>query len=983
MYTPLLEKCIKVSLLWILVSASSLHAVNYNLKKVSNVGGGLPYILHLPEIYDDPSEAAREFPTIIYLHGYGERGESDFYGNTNYLYKVENGGSTPPYYTARSNYLNFEVNGQTEHFILIAPQTQAAWTSENVIALLDEVSAQYRVDSSRVYLTGFSFGGTGTWEVLLGDANVPNRFAAAAVVAGRRKGSTSSMVKIAEDNVAIWSMSGLNDNTEHTPEVVLRANSAISVHYPDAEHIVTMYPGYGHSCSRQYSLGHTYHNPNLYEWFLSKTLQTPGLPARVNLSSRSEAIATAGDEDPEHGAARGKTGSGSQSYWSSSTTDYSKKWIQLDLGASFSVDKIFLRTLSLYDALAGYNIQASNNGVDWDTIIVVDDNYQSTRVHNFEAVDVRYLRLNVIDANWTSGALKDTAYLFEFLAFEALEPLDPPTAPAAVSATSVTSGGVTLDWNAGTGTVQNYRIYWSATNTQPFSHQASVAGDITNYTATGLAPETEYFFWVSAHNSGGESGTASTSATTDVLLPPNAPSTLNISGPTATSLTLSWQDNADNESAYNIYWNTTNSQPASPNTTVAANATNTLVEGLSPSTLYYFWVAAFNAEGTSSAATTNGSTTDFEGSLAYGLLSRWKFDALSGDTAFDTQGFNDGTLTGNTARTSESIAGQALTFDGTNDWVEAPHQSEYSSNALSISMWVRPSVADSEPRGLISKRQGLTAGQRCFAIFSHTNSNINIDLGNQRVTTNYSLNEVNTWKHLTMTFDGAEVSDNVKLYIDGDEVASNTITVTAIPVLDCPITIGILNTDYGFGFAGDMDEVRVYDRALTAAEVQALDKTEPYTGSSTPASYSEWKAAMLSELPVADQEPSADPDHDGIANIFEYAQGSLPTDSSSGSRPHGEITSESNFHFLTFSYRRIQGGTGSAESGYEAGNLRYTVQISPDLSPDSWTTGTDYLESVPPAIDHSDDSETVTVRVKDSVENNSKKFIRLQVEELN
>ncbi len=146
------------------------------------------------------------------------------------------------------------------------------------------------------------------------------------------EGSLNPMVKIAEDNVAVWSMSGLNDATVHTPARVISANSGLSVHYPDAEHIVTMYPNYGHSASRQYNLGHTYHNPNLYEWFLTKSLKASGLPARVNLSDRGETIATAGDADPSHDAVRGKTGSGSQSYWSSSTTDYNNKWIRLDLG---------------------------------------------------------------------------------------------------------------------------------------------------------------------------------------------------------------------------------------------------------------------------------------------------------------------------------------------------------------------------------------------------------------------------------------------------------------------------------------------------------------------------------------------------------------------------------------------------------------------------------------------------------------------------
>ncbi len=636
----------------------------------------------------------------------------------------------------------------------------------------------------------------------------------------------------------------------------------------------------------------------------------------------------------------------------------------------------------LNKTLAGYNIQGSSDGIAWNTLVDVNDNYQITRVHNFDVVDVRYLRLNVTDANrMTLAAFKDTAYLYEFLAFESRSPLDPPTAPTQTIVADVTSGSITLGWNAAAGTVEDYRIYWSETPTQPVTHQASVAGNLTSFTATGLSPETEYFFWITARNSGGESGAATVSATTLELLPPDAPTGLALSGQTANGLTVSWQDNADNETVYNVYWSTTNSRPSSPNQVLSANSTSTLVDALTPDTRYYFWVTASNTAGVSSAAVTNGHTTDFEGSLAIGLRSRWKFDELSGTTAFDTESFNDGDFAGNITRSTEAIAGQSITLDGNDDWIAAPHQAEYSGSALSISMWVRPSVADSQPRGLISKRQGLSANQRCFSIFTHTDSMINIDIGSQRITTDYSLNDVNVWKHLTLVYDGTAASDHVTLYVDGQEFASHVGTTTSIPQLNCPITIGILNADYGFGFAGEIDEVRIYDRPLTSDEVLALYQSEPSTETSTPKNFAEWTARTLSDVPLADQGPLADPDFDGLSNLAEYGLQSVPTDSHSTFLPTAMLVDQDGSKYLQFSFRRISGGSDDTLSGYSAGGLRYTIQVNQTLALETWTTGSNYLKLVGDPVDNGNHCETVTVQLKAPIGSTPSYFIRLKIDE--
>jgi len=123
------------------------------------------YLLFLPETYGQPN---KRFPLILFLHGSGESGTD--------LNKVKKIG-IPRVAPLRKNF----------PFIVLAPQCPKGvwWTDTGMIirvmAMLDEVCNKYNVDRDRIYLTGLSMGGFGTWTLL---EQFPNRFAAAAVVCG-------------------------------------------------------------------------------------------------------------------------------------------------------------------------------------------------------------------------------------------------------------------------------------------------------------------------------------------------------------------------------------------------------------------------------------------------------------------------------------------------------------------------------------------------------------------------------------------------------------------------------------------------------------------------------------------------------------------------------------------------------------------------------------------------------------------------------
>lgn len=124
----------------------------------------IKYVLFLPDRYAD-AEDNTIYPLILFLHGAGERGDD--------LSKIADLG---PLARARRT--------KGFPFIVVAPQCPLgqAWRPDELIALLDEIQKQYRVNPDAVYLTGYSMGGAGTWATAM---EYPDRFAAIAPLCGR------------------------------------------------------------------------------------------------------------------------------------------------------------------------------------------------------------------------------------------------------------------------------------------------------------------------------------------------------------------------------------------------------------------------------------------------------------------------------------------------------------------------------------------------------------------------------------------------------------------------------------------------------------------------------------------------------------------------------------------------------------------------------------------------------------------------------
>jgi predicted peptidase len=203
------------------------------------------YYAYLPE--DHYYEADETFPLLIFLHGSGEKGN----GTTEVNRVLVHG---PP---------KLVKNGRAFPFIIISPQlpsSQGGWPVGLVDELIARARTAYRVDPTRIYVTGLSMGGYGTWAYAQAR---PNVVAAVVPIAGAGNPGSACAMK----NVPAWALHGDADNTvdESGSINMVNAINACSPG-PAVTAKLTIYPGVGHdSWTRTYdgSAGH-----DIYQWLL-------------------------------------------------------------------------------------------------------------------------------------------------------------------------------------------------------------------------------------------------------------------------------------------------------------------------------------------------------------------------------------------------------------------------------------------------------------------------------------------------------------------------------------------------------------------------------------------------------------------------------------------------------------------------------------------------------------------------------------------
>ncbi len=214
----------------------SRDAKGFLLKTIRHAGQESRYVLYVPADYADN----KPWPTILFLHGAGECGRDGL--------KSVAVGIGPALMLAPDRW----------PFLVLIPQKperRDLWAQHDDLlwAMLEATKKEYRVDADRLYLTGLSQGGYGTWAI---GAKHPERFAALAPVCGGGDKASAAALK----DMPIWAFHGDADNA-----VPLRESEDMvkAVKDTGGGALLTVYPGVGHN-----SWDKAYREAGLHDWFL-------------------------------------------------------------------------------------------------------------------------------------------------------------------------------------------------------------------------------------------------------------------------------------------------------------------------------------------------------------------------------------------------------------------------------------------------------------------------------------------------------------------------------------------------------------------------------------------------------------------------------------------------------------------------------------------------------------------------------------------
>jgi len=283
-------------------------------------------------------------------------------------------------------------------------------------------------------------------------------------------------------------------------------------------------------------------------------------PSTKNLVQAASAVTavTASSSIGEYPAANVKDGN-QDTYWESTNNAF-PQWIQADLGASLSTNRIVLKLPSptaWATRSQTLSVQGSTNGTSFSDLVAsaaytFNPATGNTVTINFDAATTRYVRLN-----FTANTGWPAAQLSEFEVYgPATGDTTAPSAPAGLAFTEATAGQVKLTWNAASDNVgvTGYDIY--ANNTL----RSSVAGNVLTFTdAQPTSATVAYFVRAkdAAGNQSANSNTVTRTGTSGDTTAPTAPGGLAFTLPASGQIKLTWTASSDNVgvTGYDIYAN--------------------------------------------------------------------------------------------------------------------------------------------------------------------------------------------------------------------------------------------------------------------------------------------------------------------------------------------------------------------------------------------------------------------------------------------
>ncbi|NTW32439.1 MAG: hypothetical protein HGB12_07420 [Bacteroidetes bacterium] len=322
----------------------------------------------------------------------------------------------------------------------------------------------------------------------------------------------------------------------------------------------------------------------------------------------------------------------------------------------------------------------------------------------------------------------------------------------------------------------------------------------------------------------GTSAAASTTVTVNPL--PATPTATASTAVSSTRITANWNTAIDATSYLLDVSTATNfaSFVGSYNGLNAGNVLTYNVTGLTPSTTYYYRVRGANSCGSGENSSTITATTI---NIAANIVAYWKLDEASG-SASDISG-NSNTLTNANVTYGTGNINNGAIFNSTTDHLSRAYNNfDFErTDPFSISLWINKVTLVDNNFMISHQITGGTwngyslylsaAGQVYCDIYSNTSSNC-IAI---KTTSNY-VTSTGTWYHIVLTSSGSSTVAGIKIYVNGVSRALTVVSDNLTASIKNTTDLVLGNRSDGYNFTGTIDEVGIWSRSLTAAEITTL-----------------------------------------------------------------------------------------------------------------------------------------------------------------
>ena len=390
----------------------------------------------------------------------------------------------------------------------------------------------------------------------------------------------------------------------------------------------------------------------------------------------------------------------------------------------------------------------------------------------------------------------------------------PPSAPGTLSATGGL-GAASLSWGAANDNVGvvRYDVYRSTTSgfTPSVANRVAQPTGLT-YNDAGLGAGT-YYYRVSAEDAAGNIGPPTNEASAVVTADTTAP-TVALTAPTggtvSGTVTVSATAN-DNVGVAGVQFKVDTTTNIGAEDTAAPYSVSWASTGVSNGTHTLTAVARDAAGNTTTSAPV---TVTVNNTGPAGLVAAYGFEAGSGTSVLDSSGNGNTGTAANTTWSTAGKFGKALSFNGTNAWVTVPDSNSLDlTTGMTLEAWLNPTTST----GWLDAFGKETTDDVVYAIYSSQPANHPTGYirkgGVFSEASALSPLTLNSWTHVATTYDGA----TLRFYVNGIQTGSSAAT-GAIDTSSGVLRIGG-NSIFGEYFNGLIDEVRIYNRALTAAQI--------------------------------------------------------------------------------------------------------------------------------------------------------------------